>query len=67
MDYPVLIIMDLYPESGGTSRVDWDYVTEMKVAKENTEDNKTEDNKKEQTSENFVIPEADDKQVFSIL
>jgi len=62
MDYPVLIIMDLYPESGGTSRVDWDYVTEMKVAKENTEDNK-----KEQTSENFVIPEADDKQVFSIL
>lgn len=62
MEYPILIIMDLNPESGGTSCVDWDYITEMKVVKEDTEDNK-----KEQTSEIFVIPEADDKQVFSIL
>jgi len=62
MEYPFLIIMDLYPESGGTSYVDWNYITELKVANENTEDNK-----KEQTSEIFVVPEADDKQVFSIL
>jgi len=62
MEYPFLIIMDLYPESGGTSYVDWNYITELKVTNENTEDNK-----KEQTSENFVVPEADDKQVFSIL
>jgi hypothetical protein len=62
MEYPFLIIMDLYPESGGTSYVDWNYVTELKVANEDTEDNK-----EEQTSEIFVIPEADDKQVFSIL
>lgn len=62
MEYPFLIIMDLYPESGGTSYVDWDNVTELEVAKEDTEGNK-----KEQTSEIFVIPEADDKQVYSIL
>lgn len=62
MEYPFLIIMDLYPESGGTSYVDWNYVTELKVANEDTEDNK-----KEQTSEIIVIPEADDKQVFSVL
>jgi hypothetical protein len=63
MEHPFFIIMDLYPESGGTSYVDWNYVTELKVANEDTEDN----NKKEQTLEIFVIPEADDKQVFSIL
>jgi hypothetical protein len=62
MEYPFLIIMDLYPESGGTSFVDCNYVTEMKVAEEDTEDNT-----KEQTSEIFMIPEADDNQVFSIL
>jgi len=62
MEYPFLIIVDLYPESGGTSCVDWDSVTELKVANEDTEDNK-----KEETPEIFVIPEADDKQVFSIL
>jgi hypothetical protein len=62
MEYPFLIIMNLYPESGETSCVNWNYVTELQVAKEDTEDNK-----KEQTSEIFVIPEADDKQVHSIL
>jgi len=62
MEYPVLIIMDLYPEPGGTSCVDWNYITELKVAKEDTEDHK-----KEQTPEIVVIPEADDKQVFRIL
>jgi hypothetical protein len=62
MEHPFFIIMDLYLESGGTSCVDWDYVTELKVAKEDAEDNK-----KEQTSEIFVIPEADDRQVISIL
>jgi hypothetical protein len=62
MEHPFLIIMDLYPESGGTSCVDWDYIPELKVTKEDTEDNK-----KEQTSEIFVILEADNKQVLSIL
>jgi hypothetical protein len=62
MEYPFLIIMDLYSESGGTSFVDSDYVTELKVAKEDTEDIT-----KEHTSEILVIPKADDKQVYSIL
>ena len=62
MEHPFLIIVNLYPESGGTSCVDWDYITELKATKEDTEDNK-----KEQTSEIFVVPEADDNQVFSIL
>jgi hypothetical protein len=62
MEHPFLIIMDLYPESGGTSYVDWDYIPELKVTKEDTEYNK-----KEQTSEIIVIPEADNKQVLSIL
>lgn len=54
--------MDLYPEPGGTSCVDGNYITELKMAKEDIEDNK-----KEQTPEILVIPAADDKQVFSIL
>jgi hypothetical protein len=54
--------MDLYAEFGGTSFVDGEYITELKVAKKDTEDIK-----KEQTSEILVIPNADDKQVYSIL
>jgi hypothetical protein len=62
MEYPVWIIMNLYPESGGTSCVDFDNVTELKVAKEDTEDIK-----KGRTSEILVIPDAVDNQVYSIL
>jgi hypothetical protein len=62
MEYPFLITMDLHPESEGTSCVDCDYITELKMAKEDTEDLK-----KEQTSEILVIPEANDKLVYSIL
>ena len=62
MEYPFLMIMDLHPESGGTSCVDCDYVTKLKVANEDTDDLK-----KEQTSEILVIPEANDKVIYSIL
>lgn len=54
--------MDLHPESGGTSCVDRDYVTKLKVANEDTDDLK-----KEQTSKILVIPEANDKLVYNIL
>jgi hypothetical protein len=62
MEYPVVIIMNLYPESGGTSCVEFDNITELKAAKEDTEDIKNE-----QTSEILVIPDADNNQVYSML